>query len=137
MTASSAHLIHRYGFGVRFVYPLGECSLDFVFGQAVGATAAKAIVQTFGTPVTRNERAWFEFIRIISCGSDPKVAPARMRSLREALDMRPEGARRAAAEARTEDGDCFRRFDPADEEGRSCSCRSTDAVGRAGCTTSM
>ncbi|WP_281354801.1 hypothetical protein [Rhodovulum strictum] len=32
-------------------------------------------------------RVWIEFIRIISCGSDPKVTPARMRALREALDV--------------------------------------------------
>jgi hypothetical protein len=25
--------------------------------------------------LTPNERAWIEFIRIISCGSDPKVTP--------------------------------------------------------------
>ena len=26
--------------------------------------------------LTPNERAWIEFIRIISCGSDPRVTPA-------------------------------------------------------------
>jgi hypothetical protein len=44
--------------------------------------------------LTQNERAWIEFIRIISCGSDPKVTPARMRALREALDMGRVGAKR-------------------------------------------
>ncbi|TVS05507.1 MAG: hypothetical protein EA407_02080 [Rhodobacteraceae bacterium] len=37
--------------------------------------------------LTPNECAWIEFIRIISCGSDPRVTPARMRALREAHDM--------------------------------------------------
>ena len=36
--------------------------------------------------LTPNERAWVEFIRIISCGSDPQVTPARIRALRELLD---------------------------------------------------
>jgi hypothetical protein len=44
--------------------------------------------------LTPNERAWIEFIRIISCGSDPKVTPARMRALREALDIGHQGAGR-------------------------------------------
>lgn len=37
--------------------------------------------------LTPNERAWIEFIRIISCGSDPRVTPDRMRALRETLDV--------------------------------------------------
>ncbi|SUZ32416.1 hypothetical protein ROE7235_02174 [Roseibaca ekhonensis] len=36
--------------------------------------------------LTRNEQAWIEFIRIISCGSDPSITPARVRALRELLD---------------------------------------------------
>ena len=44
--------------------------------------------------LTPNERAWVEFIRIISCGSDPRVTPARMRALREAPDIGREGAGR-------------------------------------------
>ena len=36
--------------------------------------------------LTKNEKAWIEFIRIISCGSDPKVTPERVRALRELLD---------------------------------------------------
>jgi hypothetical protein len=41
--------------------------------------------------LTANEQAWIEFIRIISCGSDPKVTPSRMRALREALDVGQRG----------------------------------------------
>ena len=33
-----------------------------------------------------NERGWIEFIRIISCGSDPRITPTRVRALRELLD---------------------------------------------------
>jgi hypothetical protein len=36
--------------------------------------------------LTRNEQAWIEFIRVISCGSDPKVTPTRVRALRALLD---------------------------------------------------
>ena len=38
--------------------------------------------------LTKNEQAWIEFIRIISCGSDPKITPARVRALRELLDAK-------------------------------------------------
>lgn len=36
--------------------------------------------------LTANEKAWIEFIRVISCGSDPRVTPARIRALRDLLD---------------------------------------------------
>lgn len=36
--------------------------------------------------LTPNERAWIEFIRIISNGTDPKITPSRVRALRELLD---------------------------------------------------
>ena len=36
--------------------------------------------------LSANEKAWIEFIRVISCGSDPKVTPARVRALSELLD---------------------------------------------------
>jgi hypothetical protein len=36
--------------------------------------------------LTPNERNWIEFIRVISCGRDPKITPARIRALRELLD---------------------------------------------------
>jgi hypothetical protein len=44
--------------------------------------------------LTENEKAWIEFIRVISCGSDPKVTPARVRALRALLDAGPGGAGR-------------------------------------------
>lgn len=36
--------------------------------------------------LTENEKAWIEFIRIISCGSDPKVTPSRVNALTKLLD---------------------------------------------------
>lgn len=36
--------------------------------------------------LSENEKAWIEFIRVISGGRDPKVTPARVRALRELLD---------------------------------------------------
>ena len=36
--------------------------------------------------LTPNERAWIEFIRVISNGTDPRITPARVRALRELLD---------------------------------------------------
>ena len=36
--------------------------------------------------LTRNEQAWIEFIRIISCGSDPKITTTRVSALTRLLD---------------------------------------------------
>lgn len=36
--------------------------------------------------LTENEKAWIEFIRVISGGRDPGITRARVRSLRELLD---------------------------------------------------
>ncbi|WP_104017961.1 helix-turn-helix domain-containing protein [Roseovarius nitratireducens] len=41
--------------------------------QAVGRTAAAAIVEIFGTPVTANELGWIEAIRAASGNSDPRL----------------------------------------------------------------
>jgi hypothetical protein len=35
-----------------------------------------------------NERAWIEFIRIMSCGSDPKITPPRVNALMAHLEVR-------------------------------------------------
>lgn len=51
--------------------------------------------QTFTTPtsptgtwedLTTNEKAWIEFIRVISAGSDPRPTPERVSKLRVLLD---------------------------------------------------
>lgn len=36
--------------------------------------------------LTRNEQTWIEFIRVISCGGDPRLTPNHVRALRELLD---------------------------------------------------
>jgi hypothetical protein len=36
--------------------------------------------------LTSNEKAWIEFIRIISCACDPKPTPTHIRALRDRLD---------------------------------------------------
>lgn len=47
--------------------------------QAVGVTAAQAITDIFGTPVTANERGWIAELRDASGNSDPRIT-ARGRS---------------------------------------------------------
>lgn len=37
--------------------------------------------------LSENEKLWIEFIRIISNGRDPKITTARVRALRELLDV--------------------------------------------------
>ena len=37
--------------------------------------------------LTENEKAWIEFIRIISAGRDPRITPARVRALTDLLDQ--------------------------------------------------
>jgi len=41
--------------------------------QAVGQTAAAAVIEIFGTPVTANERSWIEAIREASENGDPRL----------------------------------------------------------------
>lgn len=36
--------------------------------------------------LSENEKAWIEFIRVISCGRDPRITPARVRALQVLLD---------------------------------------------------
>jgi hypothetical protein len=36
--------------------------------------------------LTENEKAWIEFIRVVSGGRDPKVTQARVTALREMID---------------------------------------------------
>ena len=52
--------------------------------QAVGVTAAKAITEIFGTPVTANEKAWLDELRDASGNSDPRIT-ARGRSTLRAI----------------------------------------------------
>jgi hypothetical protein len=50
--------------------------------QAVGATAAKAITEIFGTPATENERGWLEELRDVSDNSDPRLTARSRTALR-------------------------------------------------------
>jgi DNA-binding Xre family transcriptional regulator len=50
--------------------------------QAVGITAAKAITDIFGSPVTENEAAWLEEIRDASGNSDPRLTARTRVALR-------------------------------------------------------
>lgn len=50
--------------------------------QAVGATAAKAIIEVFGTPVTVNERAWLDELRDASEDGDPRLTARSRAALR-------------------------------------------------------
>ena len=48
--------------------------------QAVGATAARAITEIFGSPATENERGWVTELRDASDNSDPRLT-ARSRAV--------------------------------------------------------
>jgi transcriptional regulator with XRE-family HTH domain len=54
-----------------------ECDPAFLMRlaleQAVGQTAAAAVTEIFGTPVTANERGWIEAIREASDNGDPRL----------------------------------------------------------------
>lgn len=50
--------------------------------QAVGATAAKAITEIFGTPATENEQGWLAEIRAASGNSDPRLTARSRAALR-------------------------------------------------------
>lgn len=41
--------------------------------QAIGRTAAEAVVEIFGDPVTMNERGWIEALRAASNHTDPRL----------------------------------------------------------------
>ncbi len=50
--------------------------------QAVGATAAKAITDIFGTPTTENECGWLQELRDASDNSDPRITARSRAALR-------------------------------------------------------
>ncbi len=50
--------------------------------QAIGDTAAKAIVEIFGTPVTANELGWLQEIRASSGHSDPRITSRSKAAIR-------------------------------------------------------
>lgn len=60
--------------------PSFDCAMRLALEQAVGATAAKAITEIFGTPATENERGWLGEIRDASDNTDPRLT-ARSRTM--------------------------------------------------------
>lgn len=50
--------------------------------QAVGATAAKAITEIFGSPATENERGWLTELRDASDNGDPRLTARSRAALR-------------------------------------------------------
>jgi transcriptional regulator with XRE-family HTH domain len=50
--------------------------------QAEGDSAARAILEIFGTPVTANELGWIEAIRELSDHSDPRLTTRSRAALR-------------------------------------------------------
>lgn len=50
--------------------------------QSVGPTAAAAIVECFGTPVSENELGWLEALREASDNSDPRLTARSRATLR-------------------------------------------------------
>ena len=42
--------------------------------QSVGTTAAAALIECFGSPVTENEQGWLDELRDASDNSDPRLA---------------------------------------------------------------
>ncbi|AKO96705.1 hypothetical protein MALG_01524 [Marinovum algicola DG 898] len=50
--------------------------------QSAGPTAAKAIIEVFGTPATENERGWLAELRDASDNSDPRITARSRGALR-------------------------------------------------------
>lgn len=47
--------------------------MQLALEQAIGRTAAKAVVEVFGEPVTANEIGWLQAIREASNNTDPRL----------------------------------------------------------------
>lgn len=56
--------------------------LRLAFDQSVGSTAAAALLEILGTPVSANERGWIDEIRDASGDSDPRVTTRSRTALR-------------------------------------------------------
>lgn len=63
-----------------------ECDPAFLMrlalDQAVGSTAARAIIDIFSTPVTTNELGWLREIREVSNHSDPRMTSRNRAAIR-------------------------------------------------------
>ena len=56
--------------------------MRLVLEQSVGRTAAQAIIDVCGTPVTEREKQWLEELRDVSGDSDPRLTARSRSSLR-------------------------------------------------------
>lgn len=56
--------------------------LRLTLEQQEGSTAAQALIEIFGTPVTTNELGWLEVIREASGSSDPRVTTRSRATIR-------------------------------------------------------
>ncbi|WP_322864908.1 XRE family transcriptional regulator [Aquicoccus sp. G2-2] len=56
--------------------------MQLALEQAIGPTAAKAVVEIFGDPVTVNERGWLKEIRQASDHTDPRLTSRSQAALR-------------------------------------------------------
>lgn len=63
-----------------------ECDPAFLLRltleQQEGSTAAQALIEIFGTPVTTNELGWLEVIREASGNSDPRITTRSQATIR-------------------------------------------------------
>ncbi len=57
--------------------------LRLAMDQALGTTAAKAVGEIWGSPLTRNEREWIAEIRDASGDTDPRLTARSRSKLRE------------------------------------------------------
>jgi hypothetical protein len=57
--------------------------LRLAMDQALGTTAAKAVDEIWGSPLTRNEREWIAEIRDASGDTDPRLTARSRSKLRE------------------------------------------------------
>ena len=65
--------------------------MRFALEQAVGDTAAQAIVEVIGTPVTANELGWLKEIRSASDHSDPRMTSRSMATIRAIFGSEKHG----------------------------------------------
>jgi hypothetical protein len=56
--------------------------LRLALEQAIGGTAAQAIIEILGTPVTANEQTWLQEIRAASGHSDPRLTSRSLAMIR-------------------------------------------------------
>ncbi|MCB1130809.1 MAG: helix-turn-helix transcriptional regulator [Verrucomicrobiae bacterium] len=50
--------------------------------QAIGRTAAEAVIETLGEPISENELGWLKAIREASANSDPRLTSRALATLR-------------------------------------------------------